>query len=88
MKVDYEQRGYQPITCYQIKVQGELDESWEDWLYGFTIATERDADGVPTSCLTGIITDQAALRGILNKLWDLNLTLLSVKRLEECSAIW
>lgn len=68
------------MACYQIKVQGELDESWTDWLDGFTIASEHDADGVPISCLTGAIADQSALRGILTRIWDMNLTLLSVSR--------
>ena len=80
MMADYQQRGNRPIACYQIKVQGELDESWTDWLNGFAITTERDAYGVPISCLTGIIADQSALRGILTKIWDMNLTLLSISR--------
>jgi hypothetical protein len=61
-------------------IQGELDESWTNWLNGFVITTERDADGVSISYLTGIITDQSALRGILTRIWDMNLTLISVSR--------
>ena len=74
------QRGFRQPAIYQIIIQGELDESWTDWLNGFVITIERDADGVPISNITGIITDQSALRGILTRIWDMNLTLISVSR--------
>jgi hypothetical protein len=57
----------------QIKVQGRLDVSWSDWFEGMAISCDQD-----DSTLTGRIVDQVALRTILNRLWDLNLTLLSV----------
>ena len=60
---------------YQIRVQGRLDENWSDWFSGMTITFEG---GVTT--LTGPVADQAALRGLLTRIWDLNLTLLSVTR--------
>jgi hypothetical protein len=75
-----QQRRFRQPAIYQIMIQGELDESWTDWLNGFVITNERDAYGVPISCLTGTIADQSALRGILTKIWDMNLTLLSVSR--------
>jgi len=62
---------------YQIKVQGKLDESWSSWFSGLTITLEGD-----TTTLTGAVVDQAALRGILSKLWDLNLALISVNQIE------
>ena len=61
---------------YQIKVQGRLDESWSSWFNSMTIAAEGD-----TTTLTGAVVDQAALRGILSRLWDLNLALISVNRI-------
>jgi hypothetical protein len=63
-----------PIT-YQIQVRGRVEEDWSDWLSGMTVAFEG---GVTT--LTGPVADQAALRGILSRIWDLNLTVLSVTR--------
>lgn len=63
---------------YCITVQGQLDESWSNWLGGMSIAVERADEGVPVTTLTGPVVDQPALRGILNRLWDLNLTLISV----------
>lgn len=67
---------------YRITVQGRLDESWSRWLSGLTIECASTDDSVVTT-LTGPVVDQSALRGILNKLWDLNLTLFSVTRLEK-----
>ena len=69
-----------PIYC--ITVQGRLDEAWETWLSGLTIETADEHSACVTS-LTGEIVDQAALRGLLNRLWDLNLTLITVTRLSR-----
>lgn len=68
---------HQPAT-YQIKVQGKVNQQW---LQNFE-SLKMDFDGSVTT-FTGRISDQAALRGLLNSLWDLNLTLCSVKRFER-----
>jgi hypothetical protein len=65
---------------YQIQVRGKLDASWSDWFSGMTITSES---GITT--LTGPVADQAALRGLLSKIWDLNLILISVTRIETDS---
>jgi hypothetical protein len=65
-------------SVYQIKVQGRLDKRWSAWFNGMTLIFEDEA-----TILTGSIADQSALRGILNKLWDLNLVLVSVNRLND-----
>lgn len=64
-------------AAYQIKVQGRLDARWADWFSGLAIAVGDACDNPPVTTLTGVI-DQAALRGILNRIWDLNLALISV----------
>ena len=64
---------------YKIRVQGTLDDHWSDWFSSLTITTQEDQPAI--TCLTGHI-DQAALRGVLNKVWDLNLTLISVTLVE------
>ncbi len=70
-----------PMT-YRIKVQGRLDEGWSDWFDAMKITFERRSDGSPVTTLTGPVVDQVALRGILARIWDLNLTLISVARIE------
>ena len=65
-----------PAT-YQIKVPGELDESWSDWVGGMTITVESEGDGPPVTTLTGTI-DQAALQSLLRRLYSLGLPLISV----------
>jgi len=68
---------------YEIIVQGELDRSWETFLEDLAVTPGRTGErSLPTTTLVGPVTDQAALRGLLCKLWDLNQTLISVRRLE------
>ena len=66
----------QPVT-YQIKVPGELDENWPDWAGEMEVMVESDADGLLISSLTGTL-DQAALLGLLRRLYSLGLPLISV----------
>jgi hypothetical protein len=67
----------QPAT-YQIKVPEELDTSWSDWVGGMAITVESEGDGPPATTLTGRVADQAALQGLLRRLYALGLPLLSV----------
>ena len=63
---------------YQITFRGQLDDSWRNWFAGFSISIEQGAEGASLTTLTGDVIDQAELRGILTRLWDLNLSLVSV----------
>lgn len=63
---------------YQIRVSGTLDVDWSDWFDGFTVTPQAD----DTTTLAGPVADQAALHGILGKIRDLGLPLLSVSRLD------
>lgn len=63
---------------YEITVEGTLDAAWTDIFNGMTITLIPQDKGKPLTTLKGEVHDQAALRGILNKLWDLNLRLISV----------
>ena len=73
-------------AVYEIRVQGELDDGWTDWfddgqrVSALDIHAER---GVTT--LTGQVADQPALFGLLYKIRDLSLALLSVNRIESCA---
>jgi hypothetical protein len=67
-------------VIYQIIVKGELEPSWSDWLSGFALTTAFAEDGSCTTILSGPIADQAALRGTLTRLWDLNLEVVALFR--------
>jgi hypothetical protein len=73
-----------PVT-YQIKVPGHIDESWSDWAGGMTITVESEGDGLPVTILTGTLADQAALHGLLRRLYALGLPLISVNWVESGS---
>jgi hypothetical protein len=66
---------------YQIKVPGHLDESWSDWVGGLEMSVVGDEDGFPITTLTGSL-DQAALQGLLRRLYSLGLPLASVNCIE------
>ena len=76
-----------PFTSrvYQITVEGKIDESWSDWLGGMQLVLRKEATGMQITILTGVLTDQAALRGVLNRLWDLNLVLRSVQQVDPAT---
>ena len=62
---------------YEIRVKGNLDLRWSDWFDGFSISPVGDGE----TLLIGSVADQAALHGVLHKIRDLGLPLLSVQRL-------
>lgn len=64
---------------YEIRVKGQLDESWSDWLEGLDVTLLENGEMI----LYGHIGDQAALMGTLNKLYGLNLTLLSLSKINS-----
>jgi hypothetical protein len=66
---------------YEIKVPGELDERWTDWDGRMTVVIEVEGDSRPVTKLTGTV-DQAALQGLLRRLYTLGLPLISVTCIE------
>lgn len=62
---------------YEIRVEGHLTERWSDWFEGMTINNDSKNETI----LSGSITEQAALFGVLNRIQALNLTLISVNKL-------
>jgi hypothetical protein len=65
----------------QIRVKGQIDERWSDWLDGLAVTHTGEGETV----LTGSILDQSALYGLISKLRDLGLPLLAVNLYEEVS---
>jgi hypothetical protein len=66
------------MTAYTIRIKGHLDQSWSAWFDGMTITNKANGDTV----ISGPVTDQAALHSLLVKVHNLNLTLISVLRVE------
>jgi len=67
----------QPI-CYQIRIKGHLSDQWANWFDGLTITLEENGD----TLLTGSVVDQAALFGLLKKVRDLGMPLVSIHHIE------
>ena len=65
-------------TVYQIRIRGHLGSQWTDWFEGMTVTPEEEGD----TLLTGQVVDQAELHGLLKKVRDLGLPLLSVNHVE------
>ena len=76
-KLDSKTDPGQPMV-YQIRIKGHLGPQWTDWFGGLAIAVEEDGD----TLLTGPIVDQAALYGLLKKVRDLGMPLVSVNCIE------
>jgi len=67
---------------YQIKVQGRLKKGWSDWFNELTVTVEQNAGKPTITTLTGVVQDQAALHGLLNRIRDLSIPLLSVNLID------
>ena len=66
-------------SCYEIRLQGRLDQRWSTWFDGLILST----DEAGTTTLRGPVTDQAALHGLLARVRDLGVPLISLRRLEN-----
>jgi hypothetical protein len=65
-------------VCYELRIQGHLDHHWSPWFGGLTLTHNDDG----TTTLHGVVTDQSELHGLLAKIRDLGITLLSVTSLD------
>ena len=72
-------REFDQPGVYQVRIRGSLDEGWSDWFEGLAIVAQAGNE----TLLTGSVGDQIALHGLLAKIRDLGLTLLSVQRVEK-----
>ncbi|HEX6033767.1 MAG TPA: hypothetical protein VFY83_05000 [Anaerolineales bacterium] len=64
------------FSYYEIRVQGQLDSNWSDWFNGLDVMPQENGE----TLIAGSLQDQAALQGILTKIFNLHLVLLSVRR--------
>jgi hypothetical protein len=74
---DHNDPGY-----YEIRIKGHLDDQWASWFGGLTITLEEDGN----TLITGSVVDQAALHGLLRKVRDLGVPLVSVNRVKHDQA--
>ena len=74
-------REFDQPGVYQVRIRGSLDEGWSDWFEGMVVVPQADNE----TLLNGSVDDQIALHGLLAKIRDLGLTLLSVQRVEKAS---
>ena len=79
--LDHKTEPDQPVV-YQIRIKGQLGSQWTDWFEGLTITLEDNGD----TLLTGPVIDQAALHGLLKKVRDLGMPLVSVSPVEPGQA--
>ncbi len=74
--------GVSQEVYYEIQIEGALDSDWSDTFSGMVIYARSETSPILTT-LRGPVLDQAQLRGILNKMWDLNLKLVYLKRIPQ-----
>lgn len=80
-KSKYKEENNQP-QCYAIRFKGHLDNQWTEWFGGMTITLDKDG----STLLSGPVADQAALYGLLKKVRDLGMPLVSVSLIEPGQA--
>ncbi len=74
-KADQLKRG----ASYEFRIKGQLRSDWSDWLEGLTVTPLDDGD----TLLSGCLADQAALHGVLARIRDLNLVVISLRQLND-----
>lgn len=67
---------------FEIIVRGRVKEDWSHWLGNFFIEPLDNIGKGQTTKISGAITDQAALRGLMNQIWDLNLVIISFQQID------
>jgi hypothetical protein len=72
-------QGPSPQTVYRIRIEGQINPEWSAWLNGLNISVENSTP--PITVISGVFVDQPGLRGVINKIWDLNLSLISLERI-------
>jgi hypothetical protein len=74
-----EQNNNNQANTYHIRVKETLDRHLTDWIVNLTLIPQKNGE----TLLVGTFTDQSALRGFLDQLWNLNITVITVERIEN-----
>jgi len=77
-ELNHQQRDSDRAPIYQVRLKGHLGEEWADWFGGLDIVLDENGEML----ITGPVLDQAALHGLLRKVRDLGLTLVSVNSVD------
>jgi hypothetical protein len=77
-----EQANQTPMI-YEIKLKGHLDTKWTEWFYDMSITHESDG----TTTLYGPLPDQSVLHSVLDRIRDMNLTLINVRKVNDASQV-
>jgi hypothetical protein len=78
-----DQYNFNKPAVYKIMVEGEIDNSWPDNLLGMQVKARKKEGNITFTSLIGEIRDQAALAGILNNLYEMHMTIMSVNILSD-----
>jgi len=73
--------GFYEPRLYRIRIKGRLDKSWEQWFEGMSLIYEEDL-----TILEGDVADNSSLHSILNRIYDLNLTIISLEHIQMNNA--
>jgi len=76
--------GFQEKAKCEICVKGHLDRKWASWFEGMSITNDFRNNGVPVTMLCGSIADQAALHGIIAKIRDIGIPVISINLVDFC----
>ena len=77
-----DQPQFNGLGVYEIKVNGHLGEQWSPWFEGLKITTGFDEDGIPVTTFKGLIVDQSALHGVIARIRDIHMPLISVNQIK------
>jgi hypothetical protein len=72
---------------YEIKVKGHIDEAWSSWFEDMAITTGYAEDGTPVTTFTGLLDDQAELHGVIGRIRDINMPLISVYPADDVNQV-
>jgi len=82
VEVPMDQPNFSGQGVYEIKVKGHLDEQWSSWFDGLQIITGFNEEGIAITTFTGTIVDQAALHGVIARVRDIHMPLISINQIK------